>query len=308
MTNGATLPGLPPPHRVARRLAASGLRGASWYWRLARLVATGPEPGLVVLPDGTPIVHDSTDWTCRGSYEGTYEREVLRILPDLVGPGDVAVDVGANVGILTARLARLVGLSGRVIAVEPSPRCLDDLRAVVDALGEAADVAVVQAALGPDEGTVALTGWDNPDHRGLGTAVSGHRAGLAENWYDGQAVEVPQRRLADVVAEHAGDREVGLLKVDVEGYEGEVLAGAPDLFAAGRVRSAILEVTPDVDASWAADLIASSPGYRAFAIGERGRAVRRTHLRPVDVTEAASCPDQWNLLLRRSDRPGSADR
>ena len=136
---------------------------------------------MVVLPDGTPIVHDPSDWTCRGAYEGHYEREVLRLLPDLVGPGDLAVDVGANVGILTARLARLVGPSGRVIAVEPSPRCLDDLQRVVDALEEANHVSVVQAALGAAEGTVVLTGWDNPDHRGLGTAVARPQAGQPEN-------------------------------------------------------------------------------------------------------------------------------
>ena len=301
MSDASALPGLPPPHRVARRLASSGLRGASWYWRLARLVTADPAPGMVGLPDGTPIVHDPTDWTCRGSYEGTYEREVLRLLPDLVEPGDVVVDVGANVGIHTARLAHLVGPAGRVVAVEPSPRCLDDLHRVVDHLDDPHNVSVVQAALGATEGTVTLTGWDNPDHRGLGTAVPGHRAGLEENWYDGRPVEVPLRRLADVVAEHAGDREVGLLKVDVEGYEADVLAGAPDLFSAGSVRSAILEVTPDVDATWAADLVAASPGYRAFAIGERGRAVRRTHLLPVDAAGAAARTDQWNLLLRRTD-------
>jgi hypothetical protein len=74
------------------------------------------------------------------------------------------------------------------------------------------------------------------------------------------------------------------------------------------VRSAILEVTPDVGASWAAALIASLPGYRAFSIGETGRMLRRTDLRPVDAAEAAARPDQWNLLLRRADPPGVDDR
>ena len=296
MSTGPESISLPLAHRVARRLAAGGLVGASWYWRVARLLATVPPAGVVVLSDGTPIVHDPTDWTCRMSYEGTYEREILRLLPELLGDGDAMVDVGANVGILGARAARLVGESGRVVAVEPSPRCLEDLRRVVDGMS---NVTIVEAALGPERGTVRLTGWDNPDHRGLGTAVDGHRSGIEENWYDGTAVVVPQLRLADVLDEHLPGREVALLKVDVEGYEPAVLAGAPALFDEGRVRAAILEVTPDVDAGWAGDLIAAADRYDAFAIGERGRVVRRTDLLRVAPAEAVSRSAQWNLLLRR---------
>ena len=296
MSTGPESISLPLAHRVARRLAAGGLVGASWYWRVARLLATVPPAGVVVLSDGTPIVHDPTDWTCRMSYEGTYEREILRLLPELLGDGDAMVDVGANVGILGARAARLVGESGRVVAVEPSPRCLEDLRRVVDGMS---NVTIVEAALGPERGTVRLTGWDNPDHRGLGTAVDGHRSGIEENWYEGTAAVVPQLRLADVLDEHLPGREVALLKVDVEGYEPAVLAGAPSLFDEGRVRAAILEVTPDVDASWAGDLIAAADRYDAFAIGERGRVVRRTDLLRVAPAEAVSRSTQWNLLLRR---------
>ncbi|SVA20999.1 uncharacterized protein METZ01_LOCUS73853 [marine metagenome] len=296
MSTGPESISLPLAHRVARRLAAGGLVGASWYWRVARLLATVPPAGVVVLSDGTPIVHDPTDWTCRMSYEGTYEREILRLLPELLSDGDAMVDVGANVGILGARAARLVGESGRVVAVEPSPRCLEDLRRVVDGMS---NVTIVEAALGPERGTVRLTGWDNPDHRGLGTAVDGHRSGIEENWYEGTAVVVPQLRLADVLDEHLPGREVALLKVDVEGYEPAVLAGAPALFDEGRVRAAILEVTPDVDAGWAGDLIAAADRYDAFAIGERGRVVRRTDLLRVAPAEAVSRSAQWNLLLRR---------
>jgi FkbM family methyltransferase len=230
------------------------------------------------------------------SYEGTYEREILRLLPELLGAGDAVVDVGANVGILSARAARLVGESGRVVAVEPSPRCLEDLRRVVDGMS---NVTIVDAALGPERGTVSLTGWDNPDHRGLGTAVEGHRSGIEENWYEGRAAVVPQLRLADVLDEYLPGREVALLKVDVEGYEPAVLSSAPSLFDEGRVRAAILEVTPDVDASWAGDLIAAADRYDAFAIGERGRVVRRTDLLRVAPAEAVSRSTQWNLLLRR---------
>ena len=178
---------LPVTHRLAHRLARSGVRGASWYWRLARSLQRSPEPGIVMLPGGAPLVHDPSDWTCRSAYEGTYEREVLRLLGDLLSAGDVVIDVGANVGIITAHASRIVGPTGRVVAVEPSPRCLEDLAEVTVGLG---NVTIVEAALGSEVGTIALTGWDNPDHRGLGSAVPGHRAGLKENWFEGEVLEV----------------------------------------------------------------------------------------------------------------------
>lgn len=289
---------LPSSHRVAHRLAKSGLRGASWYWRIARSLQRDPQPGLVQLPDGTPLIHDPGDWTCRSAYEGTYEREIIRLLGDLLGRGDSVIDVGANVGIITARAAQLVGEEGQVIAVEPSPRCNADLRIIS---GEFSNVTVVASALGPEPGEVKMTGWDNPDHRGLGTLVHGHRAGLEENWYDGQAVTIPQVRLQDLIDDHLGtDCTLALLKVDVEGYEPEVLAGAPALFADMRVKAAILEVTPSVGSSWVGELVAATVGgYDAFAIGETGSARRRLSLDPVDSDTAIKRSGQWNLLLRR---------
>ena len=269
-----------------------------WYWRLARLCQRPPEAGVVRLPDGTPLMYDPSDWTCRTAYEGTYEREILSLLDDLLDVGDVVVDVGANVGIISAHASGLVGPTGRVIAVEPSPRCLGDLHAVTDGLG---NVTVVEAALGDETGTVDLTGWDNPDHRGLGSVVPGHRAGLAENWFQGEAHEVPQLRLDDLLAgQLGGEPSISLLKVDVEGYEPVVLRGAPGLFRDRRVRSAILEVTTTLPVDWVGDLLREvEQDYDAFMIGESGRIRRRLNLEPVDAESAVERSTQWNLLLRR---------
>ncbi len=289
---------LPLTHRVSHRLARAGLRGSSWSWRVARLLQQSPPSGVVFLPDGTPLIHDPNDWTCRTAYEGTYEREILRLLVDLLDTGDIVVDVGANVGIITACSASLVGPTGHVIAVEPSPRCLDDLHAVTEGLG---NVTVVEAALGAETGMVDLTGWDNPDHRGLGSVVMGHRAGLVENWFEGEACKVHQLRLDDLLSEHVGrDSPIGLLKVDVEGYEPMVLRGAPDLFRNRQVRLAILEVTTTLPVDWVRDLLLETgQDYDAFVIGESGRVRRRLALEPVDAESAVERSTQWNLLLRR---------
>ena len=289
---------LPLTHRVAHRLARAGFRGSSWYWCLARLCQRLPEVGVVSLHDGMPLMHDPSDWTCRTAYEGTYEREILRLMDDLLGDGDVVVDVGANVGIISAHASGLVGPTGRVIAVEPSPRCLGDLHAVTDSLD---NVTVVEVALGAENRMVDLTGWDNPDHRGLGSVVPRHRAGLPENWFEGVARKVPQVRLDDLLVEHVGsDSPVSLLKVDVEGYEPMVLKGAPNLFRNRQVRSAILEVTTTLPVDWVGDLLRGATGaYDAFVIGESGRIRRRLNLEPVDAESAVKRSIQWNLLFLR---------
>ena len=52
---------------------------------------------------------------------GSYEKHFAELFGYLVRPGDRCVDVGANVGVHTVRLARLVGAGGEVIAIEPDP-------------------------------------------------------------------------------------------------------------------------------------------------------------------------------------------
>ena len=285
-------------HQIAHRLARAGLRGSQWYWRAVDRLQQPPPPGLVRLPDGMSLVHDPSDWTCRAAYQGTYEREILRLLRDLLHPGETVIDVGANVGIITTRAAGIVGPTGRVIAVEPSPRCIRELIAVTNDMG---NVTVVEAALGDETGTVALAGWDNPDHRGLGSVVPGHRAGLAENWHEGVALQVPQMRLDDLLDEQVGDEgEIALIKIDVEGYEPVVLRGAPNLFGSHRVRAALLEVTTTLPVEWVGELLSATvENYAAFAVEESGRIRRRPTLTPVDADSAIARSEEWNLLLRR---------
>ena len=62
---------------------------------------------------------------------GKHRRDVaLRALEVLLSKGDVAIDVGANWGFFTYHLARLVGRTGRVHAIEPDPTHLPSLRAI----------------------------------------------------------------------------------------------------------------------------------------------------------------------------------
>ena len=162
-------------------------------------------------------------------------------------------------------------------------------------------MTVLTAALGDTDGRVEWTGWDNPDHRGLGSVVPGHRSGLAENWYEGETLHVPQLTLRNLLSEQVDkEDEIALLKIDVEGYEPDVLRGAPELFSNRRVRAAILEVTTTLPVDWVGDLLEStSANYDAYAIEEAGRIKKRLTLTAIDAETAMAKSIQWNLLLRR---------
>lgn len=141
--------------------------------------------------------------------QGVWEPFVTRALEKLLMPGDTFVDVGANVGYFTLLAAKRVGLAGKVVALEPTPRALGLLEKSV-AHNRAGQVRVVACAAGASEGTMRLA---QPDRANLGS-VTQARAG--------EGFEVAVRPL-DAVLE--GLRPT-VIKIDVEGAEGLVLDGA----------------------------------------------------------------------------------
>lgn len=142
-----------------------------------------------------------------------YEHD-MNIFRSLVAPGQTVVDVGANMGFISVMLASLVGPAGRVFAFEPSP--------------------LVYAKL---ERTIAANGLTQvtPFNLGCGARASrahlnrvGASSGNSSIVGDGDASTEVQIVRLDDVAELRAVR-VALLKIDTEGYEPDVLAGAVEL-------------------------------------------------------------------------------
>ena len=150
---------------------------------------------------------------------GSFEPNEFAFLDRVLRPGMVFVDVGANDGYYTLFAARRVGSSGRVVAAEPSSRerahlqrnlgrnGLDNVSVVPAAIGAAVGVADLHLAHGVHAGHNTLGGFAHDD------VV---RASLER---------VPVEPLDAVVA-RLGLARVDFVKIDVEGAEASVIAGA----------------------------------------------------------------------------------
>jgi FkbM family methyltransferase len=145
-------------------------------------------------------------------FEGAYEPHVAAMLDRLLRPGDVFIDVGANVGYHSFRAASAVGAEGRVVAVEANPENARLIAHTIESNG-LTNVELVPMALGARRGYVSF-----------GTHVGSNGGFLpdgAATIDSGRGTIVPTVALDDL----AFDRVV-VVKIDVEGAEGIVIDGA----------------------------------------------------------------------------------
>jgi FkbM family methyltransferase len=139
------------------------------------------------------------------------EPELTHLLARVVKPGDVVIDGGANVGFFTCLLSRLVGPGGRVYAIEPTPLNIAKIKQNL-ANNAMQNVELVEQALSDAVGTATL-------HLSSDTGSNS----LTRHSESVGAIQVPTTTL-DTLIPQAFPR---LIKLDIEGYEGHALLGAP---------------------------------------------------------------------------------
>jgi FkbM family methyltransferase len=147
-------------------------------------------------------------------YSGA-EREHHRAFREHLRPGSVAIDVGANWGLHTLYLSRLVGETGRVLALEPFPPAFEELEWHLATNG-CRNVRALKVAASDANGQARFIPGDSPSTGRLNFGG----AAPADT-----GMTVPTRTLDAVVEEARFDR-LDLVKIDVEGAEGQVLLGA----------------------------------------------------------------------------------
>jgi len=148
--------------------------------------------------------------------EGTYEKKLTNALPHLLNEGHVFYDVGANEGWFSLIAARIVGSGGRVVAVEPQER----LWPVVlqnASLNHFANIILQPFAIANQESETTIKLYPS-----VNTGASGLGSGKRRFETLQRVTLLPLARLI----EGSGVEKIDLMKIDVEGYELEVLKSA----------------------------------------------------------------------------------
>ncbi|MBX3435509.1 MAG: FkbM family methyltransferase [Pirellulales bacterium] len=203
------------------------------------------------------VVERSMQGATGNVYVGLHEFVEMSFVLHLLRPGDLLLDLGANVGVYTVLASAVCG--ARSLACEPAPttyqRLVRNIRAnAVEALADARQVAV-----GSEETVLRFTIDRDATNQ------------VAPPNYAGQCVDVAATtvdRLLESVAPPAGET---MWKVDLEGYEPAMLAGARETLASAPPAAILIEAdTQDVRETLEAH------GYRTTGYDPAGRRLIAT--------------------------------
>lgn len=172
-------------------------------------------------PLGARLRTPSADYVGRVVFfAGDLDPKLTWLCRRLVRPGDTVLDIGANIGLITMVLSKLVGQSGAVHAFEPNPNLLALLDETLPA-NKASNVTLHRCALGAEPAELTLT-------VPVGNTGAATLARNVELEHVAYVTTVPVRRLVD---ELSGVGPIRFVKIDVEGFEARVLQGAEPILA-----------------------------------------------------------------------------
>jgi FkbM family methyltransferase len=263
-----------------RRVPGRRLRGVVYIHVSRPLVRRMTGRIVVRVEGGARMSVDLSDVVGRMlATSGIWEPHVTAAFGRLLAPGDVFVDVGAHVGYYTLLASNLVGPEGHVYALEPAPRAYRELRANLS-LNGVSNVSALPIAAGAGEGEARL--FEGPPWRSGSSAI---RANGGEAKGAVQPAPVHVRPLSAVIKPSHLAR-LRLVKIDVEGYEVEVLRGFAPIFARGG-RPALLVELHGGRAHEGARLLAELSGdygLRSYELVEPGACERFRPLSPREVS------------------------
>jgi len=171
-----------------------------------------------------------TDFINRRRPYKSYESRVHEALTEAVEPGEVVWDVGANVGVYSALFCERVGRDGKVIVFEPFPEACDRIR---ERVPNCEWLQVENVALGDEDTTGRLVTCLKSVENHVETEMDKRQGTIG-------SIPIKICR-GDTVCDRLG-QVPNVVKVDVEGFEEEVLEGMGKMLTYPDLRSILVEV------------------------------------------------------------------
>jgi FkbM family methyltransferase len=210
---------------------------------------------------------------------GIYEPGLHRLFTELVRPGAICLDVGANIGDTTVNLLRLVGSEGRVFAFEPVPHLFRQLEENIALNSLASAVSLHRIALSKETGTSKI-GIAEQGYTNQGMAALHNEGPLRFS----QTIDIETVTLDDFVQTQKLVR-IDLIKIDIQGAESWFFEGGKSTLL--RFKPDLLfEVSPsDLKAFGlnSVDLLKSveNLGYNCYYVSKHGKILDLIHIESI---------------------------
>ena len=212
-------------HRIARKALLKTRKIEAFTWHKVRAGELA----------GEELPFEGKDHWQKEMIYGTYDKFFFDYLKHRDLSGKTIYEIGAHIGYHALAFAKMVGTKGHVIAFEPNPHNAEYIRAIVDRNPTLSPrIELVEAALSSSDGEEVFISSDKVDE-GLS---SGGFIGSADTIWDKKVYEektgftrstVTTMRLDSFLAK--GKPVPDILKVDIEGAEGQMLEGAKEFLA-----------------------------------------------------------------------------
>ncbi len=150
---------------------------------------------------------------------GYYEKHIIEIMREILKPGMVVLDIGANIGYHTLISSTLVGNTGKIYAFEPEPYNFELLLKNIE-VNEFKNITPINKALSDNIGTTKLF---------LDTKSDGKHSLSEKNVNTNKFIEVEKITLDSFYKSMGENNEIDFIKIDVEGAERLVVKGGEKL-------------------------------------------------------------------------------
>lgn len=226
-------------------------------------------------------------------YKRHLEAGPIKPLKQLIRPGGSVVDIGAHVGFFTLQFADWVSDGGRVIAVEPDPRNLEVLRQRIASSPNRQSLVLLEAVASNSIGSARIL-FDETN--------------TADNRLDPDGQSITSVTLDSIVAENTISR-LDLVKVDVQGAEIDVIAGAESTLRNQRPAFFVEFEYPDEPGKQASlqSCIDSIFGF-GYSFHSLHRDGYSAPIQRSEVLDMIRREDYLDFLLLPSEGPDAPDR